>query len=122
MQFENLLTMVASLLIMTSLIYLGKHPPAKGRPLDQSQRLMMIPVFLSFFLLVTAGFLMFARPLSNLLIVVAVILALPAVVYMAKHPPAKGEPFDRTHKLMMIPFVLSFCCMVAAGYPMLTRP
>lgn len=61
MQLANLLTMVAGVLIMASLIYLGKHPRAKGEPLDRTQRRMMIPLFLSFCLLAIAGFLMFAR-------------------------------------------------------------
>ena len=54
--------MLASVLIMTSLVYLGKHPRTKGEPLDRKQRLMMIPLFLNFCLLAIAGFLMFARP------------------------------------------------------------
>lgn len=62
MRLPNLLTMVAGVLILISLIYLGKHPHAKGEPLDRTQRLMMIPLSLSFSLLAVAGFLMFARP------------------------------------------------------------
>jgi hypothetical protein len=62
MRLPNLLTMLAGALILISLIYIQKHPRAKGEPLDRTQRLIMIPLSLSFSLLAIAGFLMFARP------------------------------------------------------------
>lgn len=61
MESANLLTMVATLLTLTTLVYLTKHPPAKGEPFSRTQKLMMVPVFLGICLLITAGFLMFAR-------------------------------------------------------------
>lgn len=53
--------------------------------------------------------------LAILLIVIAILLALPSIVYIAKHPQAKGEPPGRTRILMWVSYLLSFCCMVAAA-------
>lgn len=36
--------------------------------------------------------------LGDLLLVVSVLVSMPVLVYIGKHPQAKGEPLDRTHK------------------------
>lgn len=61
MELRDLLTMVASFLILPTLVYFGKYPHAKGDPFSRTEELMMIPLFLSFCCLLAVGFLMFAR-------------------------------------------------------------
>jgi TRAP-type uncharacterized transport system fused permease subunit len=123
MQLADLLWRVSLFVSLPAFVYIAKHPLAKGERYGREHKLLWISIFLSAVFLLAAGFVQFASPLSTLLIVVAICLALPTVVYFAKHPLTKGEPFGRTHKLMMIPFLLSFCCLIAAGYfPLFARP
>lgn len=120
-QLASLLSLLSLLAGLPALVYMAKHPHRKGEPYGREDKVVWISLFLTSGFLVASSLLMFASPLSRLMIVVAVFLAAPTFVYMAKHP-TRGEPFDRTHKLMMIPIFLSFCCMVAAGFPTLARP
>jgi hypothetical protein len=121
-QLASLFSLLSLLAGLPALLYMTKHPDRKGKPYGREDKVLWISLFLTSGFLVAASLLMFASPLSRLLIVVAVFLAVPTVVYTAQHPPAKGKPFDRPHKLMMIPLFLSFCFMVAAGFPMFARP
>jgi hypothetical protein len=57
MQLRDLLTLIASFLILPTLVYFWKHPHVKGEPFSRTQKLMMIPLFLSGCCLL-AGFLM----------------------------------------------------------------
>lgn len=59
--------------------------------------------------------------LALLLMMVSVLLGMVTTVYLAKHPRPEGEPFSREQKLMMIPFFLSCCCLLAAGFLWFTR-
>lgn len=121
-QLASLFVLLSPLAGLPALLYLTKHPDRVGKPYGREDKVLWISLFLSFCFMVAASLLMFASPLSRLLIVVAVFLAVPTVVYMAKHPHARGEPFDRPQKLMMISLFLSFCFMVAAGFPIFARP
>ena len=59
--------------------------------------------------------------LAELLTVLGSVLLLPTLIYFWKYPHEKGKPFSRTQKLMMIPVILSVCCLLAAGPQMATR-
>jgi len=59
--------------------------------------------------------------MAELLTLLGGVLMLPTLIYFWKYPHAKGEPFTRTQKLMMIPLILSICCLLAAGPQMATR-
>lgn len=61
--------------------------------------------------------------LPSLLILVSLLVSLPALVYMSKHPQAKGEPYGaRPRKFLMISVFLTFCFVLAAGFIMFVRP
>jgi amino acid transporter len=51
--------------------------------------------------------------LANVLTMVGVLLSAITMVYLTKDPPIKGKPYSRKQKLMMIPFFLSICCLIA---------
>jgi uncharacterized membrane protein len=120
-QLASLLSLLSLLSSLPALVYMAKHPHRKGEPYGREDRVVWISLFLTSGFLVASSLLMFGSPLSRLLIVVALFLAAPTVVYMAKHPPTRVEPFNKTHKLMLIPLSLGFCCMIAAGFPTLAR-
>lgn len=46
---------------MVTLAYINKHPHTRGEPFTKTDKLMMIPLFLSFCCLLAGGFLMFSR-------------------------------------------------------------
>lgn len=55
------------------------------------------------------------QQLADLFMWVSLFVCLPALVYMAKHPYRKGEPYGiREHKLLWISVLLSAGFMVAA--------
>lgn len=60
--------------------------------------------------------------LPNLLMMVGVLLGAVTMVYLMKNPAPKGEPYSSKQKLMMIPFFLSVCCLVAATFLLYIRP
>lgn len=61
MRSANVLTMLAGVLILVTIIYLTKHPHTRGEPFSRTDKLMMIPLFVSFCLLFIGGYLMFVR-------------------------------------------------------------
>lgn len=59
--------------------------------------------------------------LGDLVLIVSVLVTMPVLVYIRKHPQAKDEPLDRTHKLLMIPLLLSLCGVIIAAFLMSAR-
>lgn len=59
--------------------------------------------------------------LGDLVLIVSVLVTMPVLVYIGKHPQAKGEPIDRTHKLLMIPLLLALCGVIIAAFLMSAR-
>lgn len=60
--------------------------------------------------------------LANTLSMVGLLLGAVTTVYLMKNPPAKGEPYSRKQKLMMIPFILGSCFILAGSFLFFTRP
>ena len=56
MYLANVLTMVGLLLGAITAVSLTKDPPIKGKPYSRKQKLMMIPLFLSFCCLIAVLF------------------------------------------------------------------
>lgn len=59
--------------------------------------------------------------LVDVVLIVSVLVTMPVLVYIGKHPQATGEPIDRTHKLLMIPLLLSLCGVIIAAFLMFAR-
>jgi hypothetical protein len=55
------------------------------------------------------------QQLSMLLMTGSDLAFLAAVVYIVKHPPSKGKPYGREHKLLWTSLFVSLCCTIAAG-------
>jgi hypothetical protein len=58
------------------------------------------------------------QQLGMLLMTVSDLAFIAGVVYVAKHPQPKGEPYGREHKLLWTSLFVSFCCTIAAGFAM----
>jgi hypothetical protein len=60
--------------------------------------------------------------LADLLMWASLLACLPGIVYIAKHPHRKGEPYGREHKLLWISFFLSAGFLLAAGFVLFVSP
>lgn len=60
--------------------------------------------------------------LADLLNVLGTVLTLLTLIYFSKYPHARGEPYSRTQKLMVIPVFLGIFCLLVAGFLMFARP
>lgn len=54
------------------------------------------------------------QELSNLLLLVSLLVAVPCFVYGLKNPHRKGEPLGKEHKLLWTSLLLSAGFLVAA--------
>ncbi len=63
------------------------------------------------------------QQLANLLILLSLLVSLPTLAYLRKHPHTKGKPYTgKPRKLMMTSIILSACCLVVAGFLIFSRP
>jgi hypothetical protein len=63
------------------------------------------------------------QQLANLFILLSLLVSLPTLAYLRKHPNTKGRPYiGRPRELMMTSIFLSACCLLVAGFLMFSRP